>query len=59
MLNLREEHNEHNHPPWNPKFKLLAESPFISEDVQELDHRCCLYHHHHHHSIISITVAVS
>lgn len=60
MLNLQE-HNEHNHPPWNPKYKLLAESPFISEDVQKLDHHCCcLYHHHHlHQSIISIAVAVS
>lgn len=51
MLNLQKEHNEHNHPPRNPKFKWQAESPFISEDVQKLEHHCCcLYHHRRHHS---------
>lgn len=50
MLNLQKEHNEHNYTPRNPKFKLLAESPSISENVQKLDHHCCcLYHHQHQH----------
>lgn len=34
MLNLQNKCKEHNHPPWNPKFKLLAGSPSISENVQ-------------------------
>lgn len=49
MLNLQKERNEHNQPPQNPKFNLQVESPSVSENVQKLDHRCCLYHHHHQH----------
>lgn len=50
VLNLQKEHHEHNHPPWNAEFKLLAESPPTSESVQELDnHCCCLYRYHHLH----------
>lgn len=63
MLTLQKERNEHDYPPRNPEFKLLAESPSVSENVQKLDHHCCcLYHHqhqHHQHHSCSIMIMSS